>query len=217
MDYSIIIINAIRGRVVEIKDQSITVLTDSGVEYFIEISLNSANKFMSLSAEEKTKVRVLTVLQHREDSMTLFGFYDEKERFCFNELQTVPGIAARGALKILSGITVDELVLALDRQDVKRLSKVPGLGSKTAQKLILQLRNVLVFEEEESIKDDKSEGSTQKRFSDFIASFTDMGYDRKSVIKAIDTTLEESNGLYSSLSDREIEKKIFTTVLRRLN
>lgn len=211
-------INAIRGKIVEITDSSLVVLTDSGVEYFIDTTLTSANKFRALSAEEKMNVRVLTVLQHREDSMTLFGFWDEKERFTFNELQTVPGIAARGALKILSGITVDDLALALDLNDVKKLSKVPGLGAKTAQKLILQLRNVLVFDESEGEgKKEKGEGRTAERFRDFIVSFTEIGYDRKSVIKAIDETLEEAGSLYSSLSDREIENKIFNAVLRRLN
>jgi holliday junction DNA helicase RuvA len=209
-------INAIRGKIVEINENSVVVLTQSGVEYYIEISQVSAGKFMSLSPEERNNVRVLTVLQHREDAMTLFGFYDEKERFTFNELQTVPGIAARGALKILGGITVDDLALALDQQDVKKLSKVPGLGSKTAQKLILQLRNVLVFNEDD--KDDaKSGGAVATRFRDFIISFTDMGYDRKAVIKAIEETLEEGGAQYSSLSDRDIEGRIFNSVLRRIN
>ncbi len=210
-------INAIRGKIVEVNDSSIIILTASGVEYFIEISQISANKFRGLTGEEKNNARVLTVLQHREDAMSLFGFFDEKERFTFNELITVPGIAAKGALKILGGISVDDLVLALDLQDVKKLSKVPGLGAKTAQKLILQLRNVLVFDETESTGESKGEGSTSTRFKDFISSFTDMGYDRKSVIKAIDETLEEGKALYSGLSDRDIEKKIFTNVLRRLN
>ncbi len=209
-------INAIRGKIVEINENSVVVLTQSGVEYCIEISQVSAGKFMNLSPEERNNVRVLTVLQHREDAMTLFGFYDEKERFTFNELQTVPGIAARGALKILGGITVDDLALALDQQDVKKLSKVPGLGSKTAQKLILQLRNVLVFNEDD--KDDaKSGGAVASRFRDFIISFTDMGYDRKAVIKAIEETLEEGGAQYSSLSDRDIEGRIFNSVLRRIN
>ena len=218
LDYPFLMINAIRGKVVEITDSSITVLTDSGVEYFIDTTLTSANKFRALSTEEKEKVRVLTVLQHREDAMTLFGFFDEKERFTFNELQTVPGIAARGALKILSGITVDDLALALDLNDVKKLSKVPGLGAKTAQKLILQLSNVLVFDDsEKDEKESKSESRTAVRFRDFIVSFTELGYDRKSVISAIDETLEEAGNKFSSLSDREIESKIFNTVLRRLN
>lgn len=210
-------INAVRGRIIDIQDSSIIVLSDSGLEYYLECSTNSANKFRSLSIDEKNNARIFATLQHREDSMTLFGFYDEKERYCFIELQTVPGIGAKGALKILSGITVDDLVFALDKQDVKKLSTVPGLGAKTAQKLILQLRNVLVFDSEEISEKNESTSSVGKRFSDFISSFTEMGYDKKSVIKAIEDTLDEHKEDYKDLSSREIEKRIFSIVLRRLN
>lgn len=205
-------INAITGKLVEINANSICVLTPGGVEYFIEVSANSASRFSELSQDKKSNVRVLTVLQHREDAMTLFGFYDDKERFCFNQLQTVPGIGAKGALKILSGVTVDKLVTYLDASDVKALSKVPGLGAKTAQKLILQLRNVLVLEEKEEEKiPDKKE-----RFNDMVSSFVEMGYDRKQVRRAIDTVLSENALLFSDLDDRKIEEKLLPLVLRRL-
>ena len=210
-------INAIRGNCLSITENSLVVLTHSGIEFYIECSLQTANKYRSLSVEDRRNVRVFTVLNHREDAMTLFGFYDEKERFCFVELQTVPGIGPKGALKILSGITVDDLCLLLDAQDVKKLSKVPGLGAKTAQKLILQLRNVLVFETDVEKDTEGKSSNTSKRFSDFISSFCEMGYDRKSVVKLIDAILEENSDKYKNMDDREIEKNIFTSVLRRLN
>lgn len=209
-------INAIRGKAIEITDNSIVVLTEGGVEYYLEVSTNTANQYRSMSTEERKSVRVLAVLQHREDAMTLFGFYDEKERFTFSELLNVPGIGPKGAIKILSGITVDDLAVALDLQDVKKLAKVPGLGAKTAQKLILQLRNVLVFEEE-TTKEDKAAGKITARFSELINSFTEMGYDRKSVVKGIEEVLAAAGDSLNSLSDRDIEKKIFSSVLRRLN
>ncbi len=205
-------INAITGKLVEINASSLCVLTPGGVEYFIEVSSNSASRFSELSSEKKSNVRVLTVLQHREDSMTLFGFFDDKERFCFNQLQTVPGIGAKGALKILSGVTVDKLVSYLDASDVKALSKVPGLGAKTAQKLILQLRNVLVLEERE----DEKSPEKKESFSDMVSSFVEMGYDRKQVRRVIDAVLSENALLFSGLDDRKIEEKLLPLVLRRL-
>lgn len=208
-------INAVRGKALEINQNSIVVLADNSLEYFIEISSNTSQYYASLSKEDRNQVRVLTVLQHREDSMTLFGFANEMERFCFIQLQTVPGIGAKGALKILSGITVEKLILALDQKDVKTLSKVPGLGAKTAQKLILQLRNVLVFDVEEGEKSSSS-ASSKERFSDLITSFTEMGYDRKAVVKAIDGILKENELLFATMSDRDIEEKIFPLVLRRI-
>lgn len=208
-------LNAIRGSIIEINDSDIVVLTDSGIEFTLFVSLNTRKKFLELSPEERKNTRVFSVLVHREDVMLLYGFYDNKERFCFNELQTVPGIGAKGALKILGGITVDELAEALDAQDVKKLSKVPGLGSKTAQKVILQLRNVLVFNEEEP---EKKENSTiASKYKDLIFSFTEMGYDRKTVVKAIGDCLENSEELIKDKSDREVEKLLFNLVLRRIN
>ena len=142
-------INAVHGRVAEIKPDYITILTPGGIEYRLEVSRNTSDRIAAMSASDREHVRVFAYLQHREDAMTLFGFYSEEERFCFEQLQTVPGIGARQAQKILSGITVANLIKALDGQDVKTLSKVPGIGAKTAQKLVLQLRNVLVLEDEE--------------------------------------------------------------------
>ncbi len=209
-------INAVRGKAIEINQNSLIILSDSGIEYLLEVSSNTSSYYGSMSIDERKNVRVLATLQHREDSMTLFGFATEIERFCFNQLQTVPGIGAKGALKILSGITVEKLILALDQQDVKTLSKVPGLGAKTAQKLILQLRNVLVLEVEEEKENSKSSQNKQ-RFSDLISSFLDMGYDRKSVLKTIDDILKENELLFANLDDRAIEERIFPMVLRRIS
>ena len=208
-------INAVHGKVIEINQNTIIVLTEGGIEYTLEVSSNTSAYYASMSTEERKDIRILAVLQHREDAMTLFGFATELERFCFNQLQTVPGIGAKGALKILSGITVEKLILALDQQDVKTLSKIPGLGAKTAQKLILQLRNVLVLEVEE--ENNKATATSKARFSDLISSFAEMGYDRKSVAKAIDGILKENELLFANLDDRTIEERIFPMVLRRIS
>ena len=126
-------INAIHGRPVEIRPDYITILTPGGVEYRLEVTRNTSERISAIPQEERENIRVFAYLQHREDAMTLFGFYSEEERFCFEQLQTVPGIGARQALRILSGITVAALIKALDAQDVKTLAKVPGVGQKTAQ------------------------------------------------------------------------------------
>lgn len=209
-------INAIHGKIIQIDQNSIIVLAQSGIEYFLEVSSNTSSYYASMSLEEKNDVRILAVLQHREDSMTLFGFATDMERLCFNELQTVSGIGAKGALKILSGITVEKLIIALDQQDVKTLSKVPGLGAKTAQKLILQLRNVLVLEVDEESNRSNGAASSKARFADLISSFTEMGYERKVVVKAIDDIIKENELLLSNLDDRAIEEKIFPMVFRRI-
>lgn len=209
-------INAINGAAIEIANDSITVLTLSGVEYSIEISQRTRDKFLNLSKEERESVRVFTVLQHREDSMTLFGFYDKEERYIFNELQTVPGIAARGALKILSGISIEDLMIALDRQDVKTLAKVPGIGAKTAQKLILQLRNELVLDLDQ-LDDKETKLSPKDELKDLASSFIELGYDRRLVQRELNTILEEHKVELEGLSQKKKEEKILPLLIKRLS
>ena len=205
-------INAITGRLAKIAPDYAYMLCPSGVEYRVEISSNASAFFASLP--DKENARILCYLQHREDAMTLFGFYSEEERFCFEQLQTVPGIGARQALRILSGITVQNLVKALDAQDVKTLGKVPGIGPKTAQKLVLQLRNVLVLEEEEE---------TEKRpenagvFKDLVDSLAEMGFERKQIVRVLSEVRSENALILQDKDTREAESFLFPLVLRRLS
>ena len=85
-------INAIHGRPVEIRPDYITILTPGGVEYRLEVTRNTSERISAIPQEERENIRVFAYLQHREDAMVLFGFSSEEERFCFEQLQTVPGI-----------------------------------------------------------------------------------------------------------------------------
>ncbi len=103
-------------------------------QYVLLISNQSASRFSSLDKEERKLIKILTSLQVREDSLTLYGFYDDAEREAFEQLQTVSGIGPKQALKILSGINVRHLAEALDSGNIKTLATIPGIGPKTAQK-----------------------------------------------------------------------------------
>ena len=106
-------INALIGEIVTIKDGYL-VFRSNQVEYILFISNQSASRFSNLDREERKLVRILTTLIVREDALTLYGFYDESEREAFEQLQTVSGIGAKQAIKILSGINVRHLAEALD-------------------------------------------------------------------------------------------------------
>ena len=203
-------INALHGRIEEIRPDYITVLTPGGVEYRMEVSRNTAER---LSQGDRDRVRVFAYLQHREDAMTLFGFSSEEERFCFEQLQTVPGIGARQALRILSGITVQNLIKSLDAQDVKTLAKVPGIGPKTAQKLVLQLRNVLVLEDDEA----EPKAETPSQFRDLIDSLAEMGFERKQIVRTLSEVMSENSLIIQGKDAREAESFLFPLVLRRLS
>jgi Holliday junction DNA helicase RuvA len=89
------------------------------------------------------KVTLLTHFAVREDGHFLYGFLTESERFAFRQLLKISGIGARTALSVLSGLSVGDLAAAVARQEVGRLVKVPGIGKKTAERLLLELKGKL--------------------------------------------------------------------------
>ncbi len=202
-------INAVVGRIEKLAPDYVCLLTPGGVEYRLEISQKASERFSSMQGRDG--VRILAYLQHREDAMVLFGFYSEEERFCFEQLQTVPGIGAKQAQRILSGITVENLIRLLDQQDIKALSKVPGIGAKTAQKLVLQLRNVLVLEEDDKVPEGNGD------YRELIDSFAQMGYDRRLAAKALSELISENALLLEGKGRDEAENMLLPLMLKRLS
>lgn len=207
-------INAIIGEIVSSAGQWLVVRA-GGVEYSLVISSQTAARLARLDSTQRKEVRILTRLQVREDGMALYGFFDEDERRLFGELVKVPGIGPRQAVKILSGMSVRDFVFALDTNDLKGLSKIPGLGVKTAQKIVLALRDRLVSM-------DLAQGpaaqaaSASKEYEDLIVALSDMGYERRRIVDAI-TALEKSHASeLAGKSLREREQTLFRLALGSL-
>jgi len=120
--------------------------------------------------------RVFTWLYHKEDAMRLFGFTNESRRNTFLELIKVDGIGPKGALKILGGISQEDLERALETEDLARLQAVPGLGTKTAQKMLLSLKGKLIS---------GPTATVEAPHGDLIQALVEMGYDKKSAAEAI--------------------------------
>ncbi|WP_234083770.1 Holliday junction branch migration protein RuvA [Azonexus sp. R2A61] len=115
------------------------VLDVNGVGYELDVPMST---FYNLpSAAER--VTLLTHFAVREDGHFLYGFLSEAERFAFRQLLKISGIGARTALSVLSGLSVGDLAAAVARQEVGRLVKVPGIGKKTAERLLLELKGKL--------------------------------------------------------------------------
>ncbi|WP_263769892.1 Holliday junction branch migration protein RuvA [Propionivibrio soli] len=110
-----------------------------GVGYEIDVPMST---FYNLPAGGE-KVTLLTHFAVREDGHFLYGFATEAERFAFRQLLKISGIGARTALSVLSGLSVNDLAQAIARQEVGRLVKVPGIGKKTAERLLLELKGKL--------------------------------------------------------------------------
>lgn len=115
------------------------VLEVGGVGYAISLTPRTSQQIVMGSA-----LTLSTTLVVREDSLTLFGFLDPHERDIFETLQSVSGIGPKVALAITGSLTPDELAHAIAAEDVKAIEKVPGIGKKGAQRLILELKGKLV-------------------------------------------------------------------------
>jgi len=116
------------------------VLVDvGGVAYELDVPMSS---FYALPATGEG-VTLFTHLVVREDAHTLYGFVTGDERSAFRQLIRISGVGARTALAVLSGLSVSELAQAVSLQDVTRLTKIPGIGKKTAERLLLELKGKL--------------------------------------------------------------------------
>ena len=167
-------INSITGTIAAIEDGMLYIETDGGIEWAISVSTTT----IGLLPVAGSTVRILTYLHHREDQMTLYGFSTVDERMAFLDLMKVGGIGTRQALRILSGMSVDKLIGSLDAEDVDALSRIPGLGKKTAQKMILTLRGKLTR---------RSQSESEER-DEIVDALFEMGFDRgkaKTVVTAI--------------------------------
>lgn len=123
-----------------IEKQPPTIVVDAqGVGYEVDVPMSTFYQLPATGA----RVSLYTQLIVREDAHLLFGFGTEAERQVFRQLLKVSGIGARTALSVLSGMTVDELYQAISLQDAARLIRVPGIGRKTAERLLLELKDKL--------------------------------------------------------------------------
>jgi holliday junction DNA helicase RuvA len=149
----------------------------AGVGYLVHIPLST---FYELPEVEKPAS--LWIHTHvREDALSLFGFLTERERSLFLLLLGVAGIGPKVALTVLSGIPPSELVAALRKQDVRRLVAVPGVGKKTAERMVLELsEKVAAFAEEAPTE------TAAVAAEDVISALVNLGYRRADAERAVD-------------------------------
>jgi Holliday junction DNA helicase RuvA len=152
----------------------------------------------------KSECRVFTWLYHREDQMKLYGFVSEKRRATFLELLKVEGIGPKGAIKILSGISQGDLEKALESGDLARLEAVPGLGKKTAQKMLLALKGKLIQAQDAPVN---------SQYNDLVEALCDMGYDRKTAAEAL---AKADFSLDKALSGKAREERLFKEAITYL-
>ena len=171
-------IGKITGKLIE-KLPPQVMLEAAGVGYEIEVSMQT---FCMLPPLNET-ASLFTQLIVREDAHLLFGFISKEERTTFRQLIKVSGVGAKTALGILSALSIDELALAIANEDIKRLSTIPGIGKKSAERLILELRGKLHLSDHGLFA---SPENTQKQsaINDIISGLIALGYNEKDATAA---------------------------------
>ncbi len=144
----------------------------NNIEYEVIASMNTINKLPLMKENQK----IYTYLYHREDAVLLYGFHDLAEKELFLELIKVNGIGPKGAIKILSGIGVEDFKKALETEDLSVLSKLPGVGKKTAQRIVLALQGKLIS---------NTDNNYPSVSEEIIQSLELMGYDKSSIMRAL--------------------------------
>ncbi|MBO5826775.1 MAG: Holliday junction branch migration protein RuvA [Treponema sp.] len=182
-------------------------LENNGIEWDICVPDSNLDLFGVVGSQAK----VYTWLQHTDVSMALYGFATVEERSLFFDLLKVDGIGAKGALKIMSSVSSSRLTEVLEKGDIEMLEKIPGVGKKTAAKMMLALKGKLTFNQS-TVSVSKNVDSS---YQDVINSLVEMGYDKKNVeikVSQILDSLKQENG-FESKSIKEKEEIIFRRVI----
>ena len=171
------------------------VMVDAGgVGYELDVPMST---FYTLPATGE-KVVLLTHLVVREDAHILFGFGTEEERSAFRKLIRISGVGARTALSVLSGLSVNDLAHAVATQDSGRLTKVPGIGKKTAERLLLELKGKLG----DALPGTAAGGRSASPASDVLNALLSLGYSEKEALlatKQLPADLPVSEGIRAAL------------------
>ena len=207
-------INAISGKLAYVRPPRVVLATAFGIEFEIIVSAITLSRLMNLREEEKENVRLLTAYFHNDETGILYGFNDDDEKDLFHELLKVNGIGPKQALRILSSSTPEEFRSYLKDDNIRALSKVPGIGAKTASKIILDLKSKLVKAEDKSAgkAKAKTKASVSPEYADVLASLVEMGYEKELVASAIlDIEKEIANGK-ANVSDEEMFRRVFERI-----
>ena len=155
-------------------------LETNGIEWDLTVPDSALDKLPAVGQ----KGRVYTWLQHTDMAMVLFGFASEDDRSLFFDLLKVDGIGPKAALKIISNIATPDLARILDSGDLDSLQKVPGVGKKTAAKMLLQLKGKLTLQDNDVTV---RAGAKSTPYADVVSALVNMGYDRKIAEGAVET------------------------------
>ena len=190
-------IGRITGTLLE-KNPPLILVDVGGVGYEIDVPMSTFYNLPDCGG----KVALVTHLVVREDAHLLFGFLTEGERVAFRQLLKIAGIGARTALAVLSGLSVTDLAQAVALQETGRLTKVPGIGKKTAERLLLELKGKFSVAGLSTVKVDAGGTPIPDAASDILNALLALGYSEREALaatKGLPADIGVSDGIRQAL------------------
>ena len=187
------------GVVVDI-DASMVIVDVNGVGYKVNISLRTFSKIKDLE-----KIRIFTHLNIKDDAHTLYGFYNKRERNTFIDLISISGVGPSTAIIILSSLSADELKLAIVDSDVNKIKSIKGIGLKTAERIILELKDKISINDLDSENFSQNIGNTIKE--EALSALTSLGISKNVVERHIDSIIFENNDIDLESLIKEVLKR----------
>ena len=175
-----------------LEKQANTVIVDvGGVGYEVTIPLSTFYELGEIGAD--VQLRIFTHV--REDALQLFGFKTEREKQLYLKLISVQGIGAKSGITMLSGMSADEIIVAIRTDNLARLTAIPGVGKKTAERLVIELRDKLndisSASVQESVSTERTNLPVDEVYDDAISALTNLGYQRNAAEKALKQAVQE--------------------------
>ncbi|MBR1623139.1 MAG: Holliday junction branch migration protein RuvA [Pseudobutyrivibrio sp.] len=189
----------IRGTLADI-DDNVVILENNGVGYGINSSMNTIRQLPNMGSEVKLNTKLIP----KEDSLTLYGFYDKEELKMVELLLSVSGIGPKGALAILSAMTVSDIRFAVAGGDSKAFAAVSGVGKKTAERVIVDLKDKVDIVEavESKLNSSAPVSSNASVKEEVLEALVALGYSPSNAARALDKmTITDSTTTEQLLSD----------------
>lgn len=177
----------LKGKILE-KSENLIILEVNNVGYEVNISLNT---YLTLANKEECEL--FTYLQVKEDGVSLFGFSTKSEKELFTNLITVNGVGPKMAITILSGASITDIVTAIVSEDSKMLSKFKGVGKKTAERIILELKEKLGETMKLESGDLASVDLRNDVVNDCIMALVALGLSKSEAVKRIKENISDSD------------------------
>ena len=183
-------IGYLKGKILE-KDANTVILDVAGVGYEVTIPLSTFYELGDVGAD--VSLRIFTHV--REDALQLFGFNSSRERDLYLKLISVQGIGAKSGITMLSGMSADEIVTAIRTNNLARLTSIPGVGKKTAERLVVELRDKIgelsVGAAAGSSTGGQGTPDSDDMFDDALSALVNLGYQRNAAEKALQESAKE--------------------------